>query len=166
MRDDNDRPGSTATSPDRPDAASEHGDMGAASVFDDLRSIGEVFGQMTGRGVYAIELLEDVLPRFGFFYDRATDELAYRERSVVVGSRAARAVAVEIDALGDGIMTDDIDPDDRLVDAVSISEAVFRLLFPGRIPWSRQFDGRDRDRAFAANCAAIRSGHGARTWTH
>lgn len=135
-------------------------------MFDDARSLGEVFSQLTGRGVYAVELLEEVFPQFGFTYDRATDELTFGERRVVVGSRSAQAVADEMDRVGDGILAEDMAPDDRLVDAVSISEAVFRLLFPGRIPWGRQYGGRDRVRAFAANCAAIRSGHGARTWTH
>lgn len=163
MRDENDRRRSIRTAPDHADVGSQPDDSSAPSVFDGLRSIAEVFGQLTGRGVYAIELLEDVFPRFGFVYDRATDELMYREHSVVVGSRDARAVETDMDQRG-GELADDLDPEERLVDAVAVSEAVFRLMFPGRTPWGRQFT--DRDRAFAANCAAIRSGHGAQTWTH
>ena len=55
-------------------------------------------------------------------------------------------------------------PTARLADAVAISDTVFRLLFPGRIPWGRQFE--DRERAFDANVAAITSGRGAGTWAH
>lgn len=166
MRDENDRPGSIGTSPVHADMASDDDDPPAPSVFDGVRSIGEVFGQLTGRGVYAIELLEEVFPRFGFIYERTTDELTYRDQRVVVGSRDAQAVAADMDAVGTGQLADDLEPDERLVHAVAVSEAVFRLMFPGRIPWGRQFAGRDRDRAFAANCAAIRSGDGARTWLH
>lgn len=137
---------------------------GQASYFETARSIGEVLGQLVGRGVYSVELIEEVFPRFGFTYDRSTDVLCYKERRVEVGSLDAPTMAANIAASNGGELANGMSPDARLTDAVAISEAVFRLLFPGRTPWGRQYA--DRDRAFAANCAAIRSGQGAHTWLH
>lgn len=121
--------------------------------------IGDFLEDLQARGVYAVEMLEIELPRFGFDYDRSTDRLAFLDRTVVacsVGEVRRRMAESE------GGTVNDSSPGAPLVDALAISQAVFRLLFPGRTPWGR--DRASREWAFAQNLAAIRFGVAGGAW--
>lgn len=101
-------------------------------------------------------LLEQELPRFGFRYDRGADHLAYRDRVELVGTRPAEDFHREAEEHGDLEMEADNPGTASSWDAVVLSDVVFRLLFPGRTVPGRLHA--DRDDAYAANVAAIRSG--------
>lgn len=120
------------------------------------QSLNELLELLHPRGVYSVALLEQELPRFGFRYDRGADRLAYRDRVELVGSRPAEDFHREAEEDEDLEMDDDKPRDGMLMDAVVLSDVLFRLPYPGRTAPGRLHA--DRDDAYAANVAAIRAG--------
>jgi len=121
---------------------------------NDAKTIGQLLGSLNSRGIYNVELVENEFARFGFTYNRATDQLKYGRGSVALGARNAEQMAYDLlnDTHG-GILEEGLSRRDRMVDAVQLSRAVFRLLFVGETPPSDGFYGRDK--GFKADVEAI-----------
>lgn len=127
-------------------------------MHDDDRpqSVAELLDLLHPRGIYSVALLEREFVRFGFSYDRGTDRLAYRGRAEPVSSRPTDDFVREQVGHRNLVMDEDKPDDDWALDAVELSDIVFRLLFPGRVAPGRLHA--DRDDAYAANLAAIQAG--------
>lgn len=116
--------------------------------------IGQLLDGLTGHGIYAIDLVVDQLPKYGFEYDAATDELIFGNRRVKLrsGTKAQVERSVARESIG-GILDQNLADDDRLVDALALSTAVFRLLMPTLHLPSESYFGRGK--GFRENVAAI-----------
>jgi len=126
---------------------------------DQPNTVGELLGSLTGRGVYDVAIVEEQMARFGFTYNRATDMLKYGRGSVRLHAGTAEEVARSMaDDVKGGVLEEGLSRRDRLVDAVSLSSAVFKLLHPGQIVPSSTFYGRDK--GFKADVAAIQAAEG------
>lgn len=128
-------------------------------MSDEIRTVGELLSALNSRGVYNVELIENELVRFGFTYNRATDQLKYGRGSVKLGAASAEQVARSMaDDPKGGVLEEGLTRRDRMVDAVQLSRAVFKLLFPGQIVPSDGYYGRDK--GFKADVAAIQAAEG------
>jgi hypothetical protein len=127
------------------------------TLSDEFATIGVLLDNLTPRAIYHVALIDELMAKFGFAYDPATDALSYRGREVLLQSLSAGEVANEI--AGDrpgGSLSEGLLPSERLVDADVLSAAVYRLLFPGQVPPSEASSRRTK--RFRANVAAILEG--------
>lgn len=124
--------------------------------MDEYLTVGALLEDLTGHGVYDVAIVEEQLPRFGFVYDRALDMLAFEGRRVRLGSKTRKQMQKDMasDPKG-GILDAGLADDTRMVDALALSEAVFRLVAPGRTPPSTLYNGRGT--GYRKNVAAIRA---------
>jgi len=125
-------------------------------MADDPKTIGELLGRLTSRGVYDVAIIEEQMGRFGFTYNRATDQLKHGRGSVKLGAGTAEQIARSMaeDPKG-GVLDEGLYRRDRLIDAADLSRAVFKLLFPGQIVPGDGFY--QRAKAFEANVEAIQA---------
>ena len=126
-------------------------------MSEDYASVGELLELLTGHGVYDVAIIEDQFTRFGFTYDRKADTLSYEGRSVRLGSATPTQMQKSMEADPAGGILDQglVDETMRLVDAISLSAAVFRLVAPGKVVPSELYNGRGT--GYRKNVQAIRA---------
>ncbi len=119
-----------------------------------FRGVGDVLDCLDPYGIYDAAIINSEMGTFGFAYDAATDQVTYRGGSVPL--HAAYPVELERELRADehpGTLHEGVPGNMRLVDAIALSAAIRRLLFPGQMIPS---DGhRDRDDGYSADVAAI-----------
>jgi hypothetical protein len=120
-------------------------------MADDPTSAADLLGRMMGHGVYDIGLVGE-FERFGFKLD--DNRLSYAGRTEKLYVRGPSQVAVDMANDPSSGMLDSGMPDDaRLIDALDLSVAIFKLMAPGETPPSSMYFGRGK--GFRANVEAI-----------
>lgn len=123
-------------------------------MTDQATSLGDELDGLEGRGIYHVAMIEIEYARYGLTYDRATDLLSFGDRSVALGARRLGDLVNQ--KPDDESLTLDAGPSALLLtDAVALSTAIHRLLFPNRRVPGARFESRDDQ--FEANLAAIRA---------
>jgi hypothetical protein len=116
-------------------------------------NIGRLLDDLTGHGIYLIDLVADQFPAFGFTYDPATTTLSYGAGSVRLPVSTKEGVEQRLakDPRG-GIIDPNTTSDELMIDAYELSQAVYRLVV-GPVPPGDAFYGMGK--GYRANVAAI-----------
>lgn len=120
---------------------------------NDYPNIGRLLEAMSSHGIYSTDIVRDQFPAYGFTYDEATGTLEYEgvTRQLMGRTVAEMQDTLDSDPKG-GILDHSAAQTDLLVDALQLSEIVYRLVV-GPVAPSNMFHGRGR--GHKANIEAI-----------
>jgi len=124
------------------------------TVETPFRGVGDVLDCLNPHGIYNVAIIEEEMGRFGFAYDPATDQMTYQGGGVRLHAQYPIEMLREFRSGGaGGVLDEDLPTNRRLVDAIALSAAIHRLLFPGQMVPSHGHYGRAE--GFRADLAAI-----------